>query len=95
MRFKLASSLIIVMALAACGANYNQTREQHIAKAEELCKVNGGLTYIENADASNELQSCGLRCMKTTGLVVYSGRAQCNNGASFSFSFKQQINLPE
>jgi hypothetical protein len=89
MRFKLASSLIIVMTLAACGSGPNQTREQHIAKVQELCKVNGGLTYIENAEAGAEQVQCGYRCWKNTGMIIYSGRAQCNNGASFTFAFKQ------
>jgi protein involved in sex pheromone biosynthesis len=86
---KLVTILMAVLALSACGNNVNKTREQHIAKSEELCKVNGGLTYIENSDSEVESVNCGYRCMKTTGMIIYTGRAQCNNGASFSFTFKQ------
>jgi hypothetical protein len=85
------SALILAVALALSGCGNGETRaySQLINAANQVCQVNGGVSYISYPDWEKEIVSCGYRCSRATGFVIYSGNAHCRNGAMFSIQVKE------
>lgn len=81
---KAAITAVALLALiAGCSVRDGKVRQVHIDEALSLCSSNGGIASIENADMTDERESCGSRCSRRTGRTLYRAYLKCNNGAFF------------
>lgn len=87
---RMALSLVAAVALAGCSGD-SFVFPPHIEEANKVCAVNGGVRYIKNAERARELESCGSKCARPTGFMLYEGEAHCNNGAMFKMEFTRPM----
>lgn len=81
MKVRLAAIAAALLSLLGCAKRV--TTAEHIEWAQAACSGHGGLHYIDDASVDDERESCGTRCSRKTGRVVFDATVMCSDWKSF------------